>query len=198
MGRQASKFNSGGTLVISNSIVRNLTDNALDIEPTTVSGLTVTDTLTTDNGRVGIYLYPLGSVGKIKAMIARTTASNNQWGVYANGNATPLDTNTVDVSISDSVVSYNIKGAGFGIYGNGADGDIQTANTRISVANSRIFFNNVGIKSEGAWVDLSNSSVFHNLYNDLDCSVRYPTAIRTYANNVIGNGPCTLNPQGLK
>ncbi len=136
-GKAGVFFNSGGSLTISNSVIRNVTDNAIDLEPNAVTGVIITDTLIADNGRVGVYLYPQGNNARLKASISRTTVTNNQWGIYVNGNASTINTTTSEVVIVESNISYNNKGDGIGIYGNGGVTNAQTVNTRLSVVNSQ-------------------------------------------------------------
>lgn len=113
VGKTAVRFNSGGSLTMTNCVIRNLADNAIDFEPTGVSYLTITDTLIADNARAGIYLYPQGAAAA-NGVLSRVTITHNQWGIYANGNLSTSGT-AVDVAIADSTVSVNTKGVGIGI-----------------------------------------------------------------------------------
>ena len=51
-GNTGIRFNTGGFLTITNSVIRNMSNVGMDIEPSGASTFTITDTLIADNGRM--------------------------------------------------------------------------------------------------------------------------------------------------
>src|SRR5215472_9996445 len=69
-------FNTGFSLTMENCVVRNLTQDGIDFQPSGNSNLSVSNTLVADNGGVGILIAPTGS-GSVKAILSRVEAYNN-------------------------------------------------------------------------------------------------------------------------
>ena len=180
VGKTGILFNTGGSLVITNSVVRNLTEHAIDIEPTGTSSFTITDTLATDNGGAGIILFPHG--GRADGVFSRITASNNSWGVYANSYSRGSETSPVNVIVTDSVVSTNTKNSGIGIY---LEGPASTFLINLNVLKSTVYGNKYAIVNNAGFIEVSD------VYTNGATSCGDGHYVRTYSNNVL-HGSCLL------
>jgi hypothetical protein len=156
-------FTTGGSLTISNCIVKDFVSSSNNNSGTTGNGIliapmsgtfdfTIVNTTALNNQYVGInYLPPSGSATATGA-IDHVTAANNAIGIavdmaFASGGS-------VGVSISNSIASNNNVN---GIYANGVSG---TATTTID--NDQISNNEYGISINGGTVVLSRSTITNN------------------------------------
>ena len=179
-GKTGILFKTGGALTVTNAVVRNVTEHAIDIEPTGTSYVTITDTLTSDNGAAGIYLGPNG--GRADGVLSRITTSNNSWGVYANSFAHGTNTSPVNVTVTDSVVSANTKNSGIGI---ALEGPASTFLINLNVLHSTVYGNKYSIVNNGGFIEVSD------VYTNSGISCRDGYYVRTYSNNVL-HGSCLL------
>jgi hypothetical protein len=102
VGTTGIQFNSGASLVVANCVIRNLTNDGINVYNTanTVQ-LLVSNTLVADNGYFGIFLFPT-KTGAVKATFNHVEASNNFSGniVLEADQTTGVVTGTVFDSIS--------------------------------------------------------------------------------------------------
>ena len=72
------QFNTGGSLTVRESVIRNFTEDGIDFEPIAmaVSKLYVSNTLVSDNGESGIVIGPSGP-GILKAILNHVEINNN-------------------------------------------------------------------------------------------------------------------------
>jgi hypothetical protein len=132
-------FNSGGSLTVRDSVIRNFTDSGIAFEPntSTLSRLYVSNTLISDNGD-GIEMPTNGS-GTTNVVLAHLDIENST----VNGLDFGTGTQTINVTISDSV-SANNGGDGIRVNSSG------TASVQITVRNSAIANNgNNGLEAIG-------------------------------------------------
>lgn len=169
VGATGIRLNSGGSLTITNCVVRNLTTAGIDIEPTADTRFTITDTLVSDTQNVGLYVYPQG-LGSSRGHIERVTSSRNQYGFFLNG-TTPANRGQVYVTIVDSAASQNNKGVGYGIFGDHA---------LVYVARSTMTGNKVGFNSQTATMYLGSSLIGAN-----GVGVMCAGTVRSYGDNKI-------------
>ncbi|MEA2990771.1 MAG: hypothetical protein QOG83_3482 [Alphaproteobacteria bacterium] len=108
-GSTGIKFNSGKSLIIENSVVRNMTGNGIEFNPIASSNLAISNTLVSDNDGDGIVVSPTGA-GIVKTMFNRIEIYNNgRDGLVIDGGNS---TGTVKATVADSV-SANNHGGGF-------------------------------------------------------------------------------------
>ena len=206
VGGTGIRFNTGGALTVTNSVIRNLTDAGMDLEPTGASTFTITDTLVSDTARVGIYFYPQGSNGAARATLLRVTASRNQWGVYANGNAVPAPPSTgnpgVRLSISDSTIAHNIKGDGYGVYANGlsySDQFFFYTTTAITLGNTLITGNKYGVVISAGSLTMNGVRIENVVTAFTRCIAGKPYSFSSYGNNAFArSSDCSLTNFSLQ
>jgi len=122
-------FNSGGTLRIQNSVIRNFANQGIQFQPTGSSQLFVSNTLISDNGNVGFALEPFGSSLPVAAVLDHVAIENNRnHGLYVY-TVNPA----INVTVNDSVVANN---GGDGIRSFSLQGPISTMVRNTIIANN--------------------------------------------------------------
>jgi hypothetical protein len=192
-GTTGIAFDSGGSLTIQDSVIRNFGSSGIALGPTTSATIAVSHTLVTDNGGHGIYLQPSGTSSvhpSVHAVFNRVEAYHNvQKGIGIFGN---VGEPALDAVIVDCVAAYNEVG----FY---ALGDSQIlSNISIRVNRSTTYRNGAGgfgpgLRAEGA------AGIF---VSQTDMSEQNPwsedstSCIFTYGDNYTGGvGPvCSLLP----
>jgi hypothetical protein len=103
------QFNSGGSLTVRDSVIRNFTQGGINFQPdaSTPSHISVSNTIVSDNGGNGIYIDPLG-LGTTTGVLDHVEMENNA----GNGLLVSQLVAVVNVTVSDSV-SENNTGNGF-------------------------------------------------------------------------------------
>ena len=103
-------FNSGGNLIVRDSVIRNFTGRGIQFSPNGPSNLAVSNTLVADNGGRGIIVVPSG-LADVKAIFNRVEVNNNTVaGITVDGSST--SGGTIYATVMDSVAHAN-GGAGF-------------------------------------------------------------------------------------
>jgi Right handed beta helix region len=100
-------FNSGGSLTVRDSVVRNFGYDGIDFYPTASGTFFISNTLLSDNGGTGIAVTSTGS-GTTNGVLNHVDMVNNEDGIIVQST-----NQTVNVTISDSV-SANNTAAGIG------------------------------------------------------------------------------------
>ena len=177
-------FNSGGTLNVQDSVIRNFTDDGIGFKPnsSTLSQLFVSNTLLSDNGASGINISPAGS-GTTSGVVDHVKTLNNvTFGINVFSS-----TQITNVTVSDSV-SANNQFSGVNANSSG------TTQVNIMVRNSTIA-NNVlhGLQAVdgGATVRVTRSTITGNGtgWNNLS------GAVLSYGdNNIDGNTSGNTEP----
>jgi hypothetical protein len=101
------QFNSGGTLTVRDSVIRNFSEDGIDFVPNTSnpSQFFVSNTLVSDNGGQGISISPSGS-GTTNGVLNRVEMVHNA----ADGLNVTASSQTITVTVSDSVSVGNANG----------------------------------------------------------------------------------------
>jgi hypothetical protein len=164
-GSVGIQFNSGQSLNIQKSVVRNFTNSGINFAPSASGTLFVSDSQITNNGSKGI-LVANGS-GAASGALSRITASANGVGVFAYGGK-------VNLTVTDSVADNNQYGIG-------------ASSAAVMVRNSTASNNTVGIAADqGAVVRIGQSTVTGN---GTGLQTSNGGEIQSYGNNnVSGNG----------
>ena len=192
-GATGIRFNSGGALTISNSVIRNLTAANIDLEPTATTTFVITNTLVTD-GRVGIYVYPQG-LGVANGTFERVTVTNHQWGLYGNAIASATS-KPITLSVIDSSVSHNTAGDGIGVY---AQSPSSSVRSRFDLVGTTVSGNTIGAKMEQFGYVLMQRSHMDSNGTNFVCTGS-GASFWTWGDNAILSTPSCLVAQapGLK
>jgi hypothetical protein len=122
-GSTGIAFLNGGSLTISNVVVRNNISSGIALAPTANAQIAISDSLLSDNGGHGVFLQPSGSGLSVRAMFSRVQASHNGqdgFGVFGNF------TTSSDVrGYAADCVSFGNGGSGYHAYGDGGTGNTQ-------------------------------------------------------------------------
>jgi hypothetical protein len=134
------QFNSGQSLNIQKSLVRNFTNSGISFAPSAASALFVSDTVVSHNSNNGILV--VGGSSAVTGALSRVTASANGVGIFASG--------SVNLSIADTVVNSNNYG-------------IAASSSTVMVRNSTASNNAVGIiADQSATVRVGQSTITGN------------------------------------
>lgn len=205
-GDTGIRFNTGGSLTITNSVIRNMANVGMDLEPTATSYFTITDTLVSDNGRIGIYFFPKGASGVARGTLLRVTASHNQWGIYADGtgvsNPTSFSTLGVKLSISDSTIASNVKGDGYGLFANGlwySDQFFTNTTASMAIGNTLMTGNKYGVVLSGGSALMNGIRIENIAGGFVKCIAGKGYSLGSTGNNYFGlSGDCALSKFGLQ
>jgi hypothetical protein len=175
-------FNSGASLTIQDSVIRNVTGDGIHFVPTTSSSISVSNSFVGNNGGYGILVQPQGSAS-VTAIFDRVRAQYNGANAYGISLDSTATTGTVSGTATDSVSSNN--GGGFiaqGGSGQGTPGTASLALVRSLAANNQtgVAGGNVGL---GGVVFISQTTISNNMFS---CEL----LTKTYGDNVvISNNP---------
>jgi hypothetical protein len=179
------QFNSGGSLAVRDSIIRNFTQDGIFFAPNTSSPseLYVSNTLISDNGGNGIEFLPLGSGNTIGVLDHIQIENNGSFGLSVASN-----TQFTTVTISDSV-SANNQGSGILAF------SVSSTPISIMVRNS-IIANNAdnGLEADnaGATIRVTQSTITGNTTG---WGTSLGGVVSSYAdNNIDGNGSVNTEP----
>jgi hypothetical protein len=172
-------FNSGGSLVVRDSVIRNFLNNGILFQPNSASPsqLFVSNTLVSDNGSDGILISPAGS--------GATTGALDHVNMENNG-AVGLDTgaSTQNITVTDSVVSNS------GSVGIAANAGLSIMVRNSTIANSR--FEALLANGAGAIVRVTRSTITDN---GSGWAINGGGVITSYSdNNIDGNGANNSTP----
>lgn len=187
-GIQGIRFLAGGTLIVDDCDIRNVTQNGILFAPSSSATLHVinsrisTTGVTTDTPYAGIYIRPSGGTAAAKVTVNDTLITNGNYGIIADGTGT---TGKITGLIRNSNVSGNLangittsigsaSGAtltidSVGIFGNGNNGLASSGvNAGMLVKNSAITGNQGGVFTTAGSVIVSygNNSLNGNNGND--------------------------------
>jgi hypothetical protein len=178
------QFNSGGSLNVRDSVIRNFTGDGIFFGPnsSTLSQLFVSNTLVADNGGHGIAIVPSGS-GNTNGVLNRVAMENNS----NDGLLADTLTQNINVTVGDSVSANN----GYGIFAQSLASNLVSITVRTStIANN----SNAGLNSQGsgAIVLVTRSTITGNTTGWANASLGVVTS---YAdNNIDGNGTANTEP----
>jgi hypothetical protein len=179
---QGILFNSGGTLIVRDCVIRNFANDGILFQPSTstLSQLFVSNTLLSDNGANGIEIASSGS-GITNSVLDHVAMENN--GV--NGLLVATLSQTINVAVSDSVSSSNVEGILAGSAG---------TTVKIMVRNCTITNNSsVGLGAQGTNVVIlaTRSTV---LGNGTEWAISSGGGVLSFGDNDIGKGPANNLP----
>jgi len=186
VGQTGIEFDSGASLTVENCVIRHMTSDGIDfLSSTSTSALTVSNSLVADNSQNGIFLAPTGSV---TAMFNRVEVNNNaDDGIVVDGEFS-AGTNTINATVSDSVIAGNGFVNGTGFYSLTQSGNAPTS---LMLFHSVVANNDIGVEAvgSGAILRLANSTVTGNGHG---WQVSTSGVVASYGDNYIdGNGTNT-------
>jgi hypothetical protein len=181
-GTAGIQFNSGGSLTVRDSVIRNFTADGILFRPisSTLSQLFVSNTLVSDNRDNGIFINTAGS-GTTNGVLNHIEMENNG----QNGLFVLTDTQTINVTVSDSVSANN------GVSGIASEAD--GPGVFVMVRNSTIANNLVGLEADGPGtiIRVTRSTITGNATGWATDT----NAVQSYAdNNIDGNGTANTEP----
>jgi hypothetical protein len=177
-GANGIQFNSGTTLNVQNSVIRNFATDGLDFDLASTSAiqLFVSNTLVSDNLGAGITISPLPDSGTITGVLDRVEIENNQ----GDGLNVSSQEQTMNITVSDSLVSNNKT---TGIYASDTPVSVMVRNSTIA--------NNGGIGLQGAFsgtIRVTRSTITGN-------ATGWNGIVLSYGdNNIDGNGAANTEP----
>jgi hypothetical protein len=180
------QFNSGGSLNIRDSVIRNFGQYGISFVPNTssLSQLLVSNTLVSDNGGHGININPAGS-GTTTGVLDHVQIENNA----GSGLHVQTRTQTINMTVSDSVSANN----GNGIFAESDGGTSVSVMVRNSTLANNTTTGVVAIKP-GATLRVTRSTITGN---GIAGWHNYGTGgiVPSYAdNNIDGNGSNNSTP----
>jgi len=174
-------FNAGASLIVRDSVVRNFTADGIAVQPnsSTLTQLSVSNTLVSDNGANGIGIAPTGT-GTTNVVLDHVNMQKN----FIDGLDVSTPTNStqnINATVSDCVSANNAE---YGIHASSGAGAIINVMVRNStIANNGI----VGLDAErtGANILVTRSTITGNATG----WATFPSgAVLSYAdNNIDGN-----------
>jgi hypothetical protein len=180
------QFNSGGSLIVRDSVVRDFTLDGILFQPnsSTLSQLFVSNTLVSDIGYVGIYISPAGSGTTTGVLDHVSMEGNANLGLFV-----VTTTQTINVTVSDSV-SANNKNSGIAAdSGGGMPVSIMVRNSTIANNgdNGLLAFGSVN-----ATILVTRSTITGNVFGWTNID---GAAVLSYGdNNIDGNTSANTEP----
>jgi hypothetical protein len=189
-GTEGILFNSGGSLNVQNSVIRNFADNiGIRFQPTgsTQSQLLVSNTLVADNGDDGIYIAPSGS-GTVTSVLDHVEMESNAGDGLGVGSSTA----TVNVTVSDSVSANN---GNSGVEATSSGGTISIMVRSCTIANNQALGLFATFSSGGAQIWVTRSTITGNVTG---WGTGASGTVTSFAdNNIVGNGSANTPPPAL-
>jgi hypothetical protein len=183
------QFNSGGSLIVRDSVIRNFTNDGILFQPSATSELSISNTLIADNGGDGVFIIPTGAVTAPGVFDRVAIEHNASDGIHVQSNSANLF-----FTVSDSVIARN-----------GLDGITTSVSATgfidILVRNSAIANNGAnGLSSNssgnGSLIRVTRSSIIKNGGGGWFTSGN--GAVSSYSdNNIDDNGSNNSTPGGL-
>jgi hypothetical protein len=176
-------FNSGGSLHVQDSVIRNFGQYGISFTPNASSQLFVLNTLLSDNGTDGVSISPSGS-GTITGVLNHVMIENSG----ADGVGIGSSAQTINVTISDSASVNNADGIFTSVIG----GSISVMVRNSTIANN----SGVGLFSggSGSTIRVTRSTITGNA---TAWTQGASGVVSSYAdNNIDGNGAANSEPPG--
>jgi hypothetical protein len=182
VGLNGIVLNTGQSLTIAGCVVRDVTNDGIDILPTGSTSYTIVNTIASDNGRVGIYVAPHGA-GAAQGTITGTTASHNGYvGIFVNGDfssgaasqlsifsSNASSNGNTGVSVQDSFMSILARDTTAS--NNGFAGFVTTSGAQMWLAHSMASGNSQGLSSVGSIGTYGDNNIVGNTAKDINATL---------------------------
>jgi hypothetical protein len=177
------KFNSGGSLTVRDSVIRNFTLNGIVFAPSASSQLLVSNTLVSDQDN-GIFVDLNGgtTVGVLDHVV---TENNSGGGIIVSTFASGAIANVI---VSDCVSANNNRGIKSETLGNGGQANVMVRNS--TIANNSI--DGLSADNSGAVIRVTRSTITGN--NTGWAAVSTGVVLSYADNNIDGNGTANTEP----
>jgi hypothetical protein len=144
-GAVGIQFNSGKSLTIENSVIRNMQSNGIVVGTSSgnANRIAISNTVISDNGNIGIWLRVLGSSSSLQAVLDRVELYNNGGNALIADGSLATGTAGIVATVSDSVAVNN------GNVGFFALTTIGQAPVALMVTRSVTANNNFGVIAQG-------------------------------------------------
>jgi hypothetical protein len=177
-------FNSGGSLTVRDSVIRNFSNSGIFFNPSTVSQLFVSNTLVSDNGADGIAIQPVFSGTAVGVLDHVQLIGNAVDGLILDSLGQPIN-----VTIGDSVSANNGNGLiAFSTQSGGGTANLMVRNCTIANNTSD------GLKgwNAGALIRVTRSTITGN---GTGWEIVSPGIVTSYGdNNIDGNTSVNTEP----
>ena len=186
------QFNSGGQLSIRGSAIRNFTADGIDFLPNSsaLTRLYVSNTLVADNGGLGLLIQPAGS-GTTNGVLDHVHIEDNGSNILSDGLAVQTSTQTINITISDSVSANNSFSGIAAISIGGTPVNVMVRNSTIT--NNR--GDGLEASGSGANVRVTRSTVTGNASG---WEIFSGGAVSSFGDNdIFGNGSANNAPAGI-
>jgi hypothetical protein len=183
-GTTGIQFNSGGTLTVRDSVIRNFSGDGIDFEPSAGAYLWVSNTVVSDNANTGIAVFPSGGDDYYVTINRVEITNNGSYGVFVWGSP---GTGAIFATFSESIASRSL----YGLY---ALTDVGHSTVILSAFHSVATANKVGLRAEGqgATIYTANSMASGNFaaWEPVNSGV-----VLTYGDNyLLGNALDGISP----
>jgi hypothetical protein len=169
-------FNSGTSLNIQNSVIRNFTNDGIGFQPngSNPSQLAVSNTQVSDNnGATGIYISAAGSGSMIGVLDHVDAENNGNYGLYVASSGP-----TVNVTVSESVIANG--GYGIAAFSLGTPANVMVRDSTIANNGSYGLF----AQGAGAGIWVTRSMITGNQFG---WSADVTATVTSLADNIIVN-----------
>jgi hypothetical protein len=174
------QFNSGGSLTVVDSVVRNFGNCGIIVEPSAgIISFQISNSFVLDNANAGIYLTPRPNA-RVTGTIDRVTADGNNYGIYIDSTAA---FSLATASITSSNISNNLN---TGITAIGTSFTSATAYVKESTLSN----NPTGISVSGSqgYIFLSHSMIAGSTVAGINFADS-GSSVNSAGNNDISNNP---------
>jgi hypothetical protein len=180
------QFNSGGSLTVRDSVIRNFTNIGIAFAPTssTPSQLFVSNTLVSDNGEFGISISPNGSGAVIGVLDHVGIENYGSTGLEVSNN-----TGAINLTVTDSAIADGYDGI-IAVSSGGTPVNVMVRNSTVA-NNSNV---GVGAQNTGATIRVTRSSITGNKYAWTLYGTGTPLVTSYIDNNIDGNTNNNTSP----
>jgi hypothetical protein len=190
-GTTGIQFNSGGSLTVRDSVIRNFAGSGISFLPTISSTLVVSDTFIAANkGIAGVFVSPQAANLTLQVVLNRVELHNNSDGLLVSDGG--FTGGTIDLSAVDTIASNNAS-TGFAVI----TFNLSSPVTHVSLVRASAVENGGGIDAEGpqSTVRLAQSLVTGNF---VGLGQSNGSLLLSYGNNFIdGNSNNETAPSSI-
>jgi len=181
VGMNGVVFNSGGSLTVNNSVVRNFTGNGILVQPSSGTvNFTVTNTTVSNSGTVGIQYSPASGGPNANVILDHVVANANVEGGINIDTINMTACGETNVTIANTIVDVN-ESAGIRLFGEARG---QCDPVTASIDNVNVSYNTVGVLTGLTPNVLLGRSVITGNATGINCTSS-ATTFFSYSNNQI-------------
>jgi hypothetical protein len=187
-GTDGIRFDSGGSLNVRDSVIRNFSGTGIYFVPNGTSSLLVSNSLVADNGTDGISVFPTSTAGVVTAAFNRVDVNNNgNNGIGVNASRSAFI--NIYATASESTATHNL-GDGFRATAMASAGSTSTQFVLFHCVASS---NATGIESSGTGAIIFVAQTMVNA-NGVAWKLDGSGSILTFGDNYVDNSLAPLPP----